>query len=174
MVKIIFFIIITGILIWESRKSLCKVHTHGFYRFFVFEGMLILILLNINYWFDEPFSALQIVSWVLLVISLIIAVYGFYMLHQFGKSKRGIENTTTLVKTGIYRYIRHPLYSSLLILGWGIFLKHLSVYGTACILILSVLLVVMAKIEEKENLKTFGTEYISYVKTTRMFLPFLF
>jgi protein-S-isoprenylcysteine O-methyltransferase Ste14 len=34
-----------------------------------------------------------------------------------------IEKTTILVTTGAYRYIRHPLYSSLLFLAWGIFFK---------------------------------------------------
>ncbi|MCK7540462.1 MAG: hypothetical protein MZV63_61010 [Marinilabiliales bacterium] len=34
------------------------------------------------------------------------------------------EKTTELVTSGIYRYIRHPMYSSLLLLAWGIWLKQ--------------------------------------------------
>lgn len=33
------------------------------------------------------------------------------------------ERTSTPVTTGIYRYIRHPLCSSLLLLAWGLFFK---------------------------------------------------
>jgi len=31
----------------------------------------------------------------------------------------------------------------------------------------------MAKIEEKENIQKFGEEYLSYIKTTKMFIPFI-
>ncbi len=34
------------------------------------------------------------------------------------------EKTTELVTTGIFKYIRHPLYSSLIFLTWGIYFKH--------------------------------------------------
>lgn len=34
------------------------------------------------------------------------------------------EKTSTLVQTGIYIYIRHPLYSSLILLTWGILLRN--------------------------------------------------
>ena len=38
------------------------------------------------------------------------------------------EQTTELVDKGIFKYIRHPLYSSLIFLTWGIFKRilHLS------------------------------------------------
>ena len=34
------------------------------------------------------------------------------------------ENTVKLVEVGLYRFIRHPMYASLLLLAWGAFLKH--------------------------------------------------
>ena len=34
------------------------------------------------------------------------------------------EKTTELVTSGIFKYIRHPLYSSLIFLTWGIYFKH--------------------------------------------------
>jgi hypothetical protein len=39
------------------------------------------------------------------------------------------EKTTQLVTTGVFKYIRHPLYSSLLLLAWGVFFKHPSWVG---------------------------------------------
>jgi len=32
---------------------------------------------------------------------------------------------------------------------------------------------VTAKVEEEDNIKRFGDEYLAYMKTTKMFLPFL-
>jgi len=102
-----------------------------------------------------------------------MAVYGFYLLRLIGNPKNGIENTTTLVKRGAYRYIRHPLYSSLLILTWGVFFKNISIPSAVLALFTTTFLVATAKAEEAENLDKFGAEYNTYMKTTKMFIPFL-
>jgi len=99
--------------------------------------------------------------------------YGFYMLRMFGKPKEKIDDTTVLVKQGIYKYVRHPLYSSLLLLGWGVFLKDISLVSLPLALVASGLLVGMARVEEKENIHKFGDDYSSYIKTTKMFIPFI-
>ena len=117
MLKLIIFLIASAGTVFLTRRSLWKPRSHGFFRFFAFESILALILLNVGYWFHELFSTLQIVSWVLLLSSLFMAVHGFYLLHMTGRPKRGIEDTTILVKRGAYKYIRHPLYSSLLLLA---------------------------------------------------------
>ena len=156
-----------------SWGSLRKPRSRGFFRFLTFESILALILLNVDYWFRSPFSALQVVSWLLLILSLIMAVHGFYMLRKVGKPGAGVENTTTLITRGAYRYIRHPLYSSLLLLGLGVFLKHPSFLTGGLIMVIFVFLLTSARIEETENLQKFGAEYASYMKTTRMFIPFL-
>jgi protein-S-isoprenylcysteine O-methyltransferase Ste14 len=74
----------------------------------------------------------------------------------------------------LIRYIRHPLYCSLLLLAWGVFLKDPSLLGGGVALIASAALVATAKVEEAENLRRFGDDYAAYMKTTKMFLPFLF
>jgi len=77
------------------------------------------------------------------------------------------------VKTGVYKYIRHPLYSSLILLGLGAFLKEISLLSTALVILATIFSVMTAMVEEKENLKRFGKEYVSYMKSTKRFLPFL-
>ena len=165
-----------------SWRPLHNPRSHGFYRFFAFEGILFLILLNIPFWTKKPFSPLQLVSWLLLSLSIFFVVQGFYLLRKRGGSgtrgadseNLGFENTSTLVTDGIYKYIRHPLYSSLLLLAWGAFLKHISICGIAAVLITSAFLVATAKTEERENISFFGSSYEEYIKKTKMFIPFLF
>jgi protein-S-isoprenylcysteine O-methyltransferase Ste14 len=84
------------------------------------------------------------------------------------------ERTTELVTVGVFRYIRHPLYSSLLFLAWGVFFKHPSWVGLFLAGIATFFLTMTARIEEAENMAFFGTAYESYMKQTRMFIPFLF
>jgi protein-S-isoprenylcysteine O-methyltransferase Ste14 len=84
------------------------------------------------------------------------------------------EKTTALVTTGIYRYIRHPHYSSLLFLDWGIFFKAPSWPGAFLALAASLLLVATARADEAECMRFFGPPYQEFMKQTRMFVPFLF
>lgn len=173
MPKLITFVTTSLVIIFLSRNSLRKPSSHGFFRFFAFEFMLILILLNAEHWLREPFSARQVFSWLLLLSSLVLAIHGFYLLRVTGRPKGGIENTSVLVKRGAYRYIRHPLYSSLLLFGWGVFLKDPSFLCAILTVAASTFLVVTAKVEEGENIQKFGDDYVAYMKETKMFIPFL-
>jgi protein-S-isoprenylcysteine O-methyltransferase Ste14 len=180
--KIIVFIITSGGILWISRSSLPNFRSHGFYRFFAWEAILALILLNLNYWFYEPFRTYQLVSWFLLIISLYLVFHGIQLLGMAGKpdnrredpSLLRMEKTTELVTRGAYRYIRHPLYSSLLFLAWGAFFKQLTLVSICLVLVATFFLAVTAKIEEAENIRFFGTAYKSYMKKTKLFIPFLF
>jgi len=95
------------------------------------------------------------------------------MLRKFGEPKEVIDDTEVLVTRGIYKYIRHPLYSSLILIAWGAFLKDISIVSFILVLIASGLPVAIAKVEEKENIQKFGEKYSSYMQNTKMFIPFI-
>ena len=173
-IKLVIFAIVSGGIIFVSWTSFRNPRSHGFYRFFAFESTLVLILLNLDNWFRDPFSIHQIVSWLLLFVSIVLVAHGIYLLRVVGRPKSGIESTTTLVIVGAYKYIRHPLYSSLLFLAWGVFFKAPSILGGILAAVATAFLVTTARIEESENVQKFGVEYAAYMKTTRMFIPFLF
>jgi protein-S-isoprenylcysteine O-methyltransferase Ste14 len=175
MISVIIFAVITaGLLSW-SWPSLRDPRSHGFFRFFTFEAMVALIMLNVGQWFHDPLSAHQVVSWLLLGLSLFMAAHGFYLLSTIGKPKDdyNIEDTTALVMIGAYRYIRHPLYSSLFFMGWGTFFKAPSLLGIILVVAISALVTAAAKVEERENLRKFGAAYAAYMKRTKMFIPFM-
>lgn len=147
---------------------------HGITRFFAFESVFILVLLNYNVWFKNPFSILQIISWILLFLSIYVVVTGYTLLKKKGNSTINFENTSVLVKSGIYKYIRHPLYLSIFLLGTGIVLKN---PGTIQIILGSVNLVAVyftSRIEENEMIAKFGQEYRQYMTETKMFIPYIF
>jgi protein-S-isoprenylcysteine O-methyltransferase Ste14 len=180
--KIIVFIVASTEIAWISRASLRDFRSHGFYRFFAWEAIVALILLNLDHWFYEPFRMHQIVSWLLLIVCSYWVIHGVYSLRMVGKpgSERsdpsliGIEKTTELVTVGAYRYIRHPLYSSLLFLAWGALFKDFSWSSVALAMIATFFLTMTAKTEEAENIHFFGAAYRSYIKQTKMFIPLLF
>jgi len=183
LLKLIIFLGATGGFVFLSWESLRNPRSHGFYRFFAFEAITVSVLLNIDYWFYEPFSLHQIISWFLLIVSVFLVIHGALLLRLVGKPKThrnddpaliGIEKTSELVIVGAYRYIRHPLYSSGLIAVWGVFFKHPSWVGLCLAVVTTLFWTITAKIEETENIRFFGAAYQSYMKKTTMFVPFLF
>ena len=147
---------------------------HGVARFFSFESILLLVLFNGSVWFDHPLSARQILSWVFLAPSALLAIHGFHLLKAVGQPKNEIENTTVLVKTGAYRYIRHPLYCSLVCGGIGAMLKSITPLTVCLAAINTVALIVTAKVEENEMIERFGDAYRQYMGSTARFVPYIF
>jgi len=183
MVRIAFFLLASAAITQVSWRSLRHLRAHGFYRFFAFELLTALILLNVPTWFRDPLSARQFISYFLGIISLILAIEGFRMLRRVGGASSSaalstnlpFENTSTLVTTGVYRFVRHPLHESLLALAWCAYLKDpFAISSVALTLGVSGFLLATAIVEERENLVRFGAAYADYMKRTRRFFPFLF
>jgi protein-S-isoprenylcysteine O-methyltransferase Ste14 len=162
------------IILFSWFVSLRERRYHGIPRFFAFEGLLVLGLVQSPFWFLDPLSVMQIFSWLLLTLSVIYAVTAFILFELRGKPGRNFENTTKLVTTGLYRYIRHPMYGSLFVLGLGMFLKSITWQSVILMMIITVALFITCKVEEKEMLKKFGDEYKAYISKTKMFIPYLY
>ena len=170
MIQFGIFILLSILLLALTLK---RPHRHRFPRFFAFESLLGLVLLNAGSWFRNPWSSRQLTSWIFLASSLVLALHGFRLLRIAGSPKDDIEETTQLVKIGAYRYIRHPIYCTLFLAGIGAFLKDPSFFGLILFLILVGFIFMTGKIEETENIDRFGDEYRTYAETTKMFIPFL-
>ena len=165
-----------------SHQSLVSHTSHGFPRFFAFEALLGLVVLNAHSWFTRPFSILQILSWALLLDAAYLATHAIWTLRVQGHPDRTIqdasrfsfEKTTKLVTQGPYQFIRHPMYTSLLELTWGVFLKEIDLLSVLLTILVSLTLFLTAVYEERENLRNFGDEYATYMQRTKRFIPFVY
>ena len=179
--QLIIFGLASAGIVYVSRTALRQPGSHGFYRFWAWEAILALAVMNAPVWFREPFAWHQIISWLLLILCLVPLVLGLRLLRQARRARAeradaallDFEKTAELVTTGIYGYIRHPMYSSLLLLAWGVFFKAPSWPGIALAAIATGCLVATAKAEERENVRFFGSSYQSYMRQTKMFIPFV-
>ncbi|MFA5872603.1 MAG: methyltransferase [Anaerolineales bacterium] len=174
MIETILFIAGSIFVVWVSIPSLRRPGSHGFYRFFAWEAILGMFLVNIRGWFVHPFAWYQIISWILLFASLVPIISGVYLLRHAGKPTDALEATTQLVQSGVYRFIRHPLYASLLTLAWGIFFKSPSLLDGCLAAVATAFLYATARADEAECLVKFGEEYAWYMKKTKLFIPFVF
>jgi protein-S-isoprenylcysteine O-methyltransferase Ste14 len=182
MIDTLIFCIGTAFFTWVSRQALLKPRSHGFYRYIAWECMLVLVLINFPRWTVDPFSARQIVSWLLLASSAALAIHAVKLLRAIGRPSLaradaelfGFEKTSQLVTVGAFRYIRHPMYAALLLLAWGAYLKHISLASSVLITVASVALFLTARRDEDECKHYFGAEYVDYMSRTRLFVPFVF
>lgn len=78
-----------------------------------------------------------------------------------------------LIQTGLYKYIRHPIYRSILLSLWGCGLYTGSSYKLIITTILLFLFLSKSRYEE-EKLSQVFTAYANYMKRTGRFFPRLF
>jgi len=182
MTKFVAFVVFSLPIVWLSWRNLFSFHNHGLYRLISWECILWIVINNYSFWFANPFSIAQIASWMLLLFSLGLAISGAALMKSAGGANNGrtddslyrFERTTKLIETGIFRYIRHPLYSSLIFLTWGIFIKNINPFLFAVSMVATIALFATALVEEKEDIRYFGDKYLDYMRRTKMFIPFMY
>lgn len=170
-------IVITGTIfkiLFSWFLSLKHRRYHGIPRFFAFESVFILVMLNLKVWFTDPFSWNQVISWILLVSSIYPVVSGYLLLKRKGKPGMNFEDTSHLVKSGIYGLIRHPLYLSIFLFGAGVVFKEPGRIQIILGFITLIAVYITARVEETEMTQKFGDEYRLYMNETKMFIPFVF
>ena len=86
-----------------------------------------------------------------------------------------IRERHTLVRTGVYALIRHPMYTSFLLMGLGqAFLLANWVAALSGLVGFGVLFFLRVDKEERMMLDTFGPEYRSYMEETKRIIPYLY
>ena len=172
----------TAALLYVSRGPLSQPGSHGFYRFFAWECMLVLIIVNLPVWHLDPLSLTQLLSCVCLALSIWLPIHAVKLLKAQGKPTEarnddsalyGFEKTSSIVSTGAFHYIRHPMYTALMLLAWGAFLKQFTWLTLALVLTATVLLFLTALRDEQECIAHFGDAYREYMRRTRRFIPFV-
>jgi protein-S-isoprenylcysteine O-methyltransferase Ste14 len=165
-----------------SRHTFSDIRSYGFLRFAAFEGLWILAVLSAPSWFRDASLPMQILPWIFFLSALALSLAAFRVLRGARKrpqirqrpSDTAIAPPGTLVTSGPYRYVRHPLYTSLILLAWGLALKNLSFLSVVVAMLVTGLMYLTAQAEEYENLERFGERYDQYMTGTMMFVPHLF
>ena len=83
------------------------------------------------------------------------------------------KENATLITTGAYRFVRHPIYSgiSFMAFGWGLWLHSWLTIGYA--LMLFAFFDIKSRLEERLLVEKFP-EYAAYRKHVRKLLPFVY
>ena len=182
MTTLILFGFLSVLITLISWRTLFNTKSHGFYRFFSWECMAWLMASNYMFWFTDPLSFNQVLSWLLLLYAFYLVIAGMILIKKIGKPNPvrdeknlfGFEKTTELIDTGVFKRIRHPLYASLIVVTWAVYLKHPTLLLFVIAMISTNFLYFTSKFDEKECIRYFGKKYENYMKNTKMFIPYIF
>ena len=76
-----------------------------------------------------------------------------------------------LIRTGPYRWVRHPIYSGLILAMIGTALNRRQLRGLVAVVLLWVGFTIKSRIEERFMAATFGPEYNEYRQVTGALVP---
>jgi protein-S-isoprenylcysteine O-methyltransferase Ste14 len=110
----------------------------------------------------------QIIALAALVIGLMqTGIASFLGLRQL--IQKGENEMPQLVVNGLYRWVRHPLYTAGLLFIW--LMPRMTCNLLAINIGLTIYILIGALLEEKKLLREFGDAYVEYHRTTPMLIP---
>lgn len=108
-----------------------------------------------------------------IVLGVTLAVVSVIVLGRNLSPLPHPKTGASLVKSGPYRLVRHPIYTGLILaaVGWALFTNTLLTFGYALALV--ALFDVKSRREERQLQKQFS-EYAAYQGRTKRLIPFIY
>ncbi len=122
----------------------------------------------------------KILGWLMLVIGILTNLMAIrqYNLAEFSGiaylSDSIMESTPQLNISGLNKWMRHPLYTTTLLVMLGVVLLQANVAMLGIVIISFVYILIGIQLEERKLIEEFGADYLEYKKEVRMLIPFLF
>jgi protein-S-isoprenylcysteine O-methyltransferase Ste14 len=145
--------------------------------FAVISGLPILVLLYLLpdqrlYLIPFPWILLSFLGQLVGILIILVGIqqtglWSFFGVHQIIEPEE--DASTVMVTHGLYRWVRHPLYTGGLLLMW--LMPIMTINLLILFWLLSIYLIVGARLEEKRLVTEFGDKYREYQKQVPMLLP---
>jgi len=120
-------------------------------------------------------AATQIMGMILCAAGIAVAAWAR---HRLGTNWSGIvalKQDHTLVRNGPYRYVRHPIYSGIILAAAGTFLAVLpTLQGVISLLFILVGFRLKSRLEERVLSREFPEEYPRYCSEVKALVPFVY
>ena len=112
----------------------------------------------------------------LLIIQIVGVMLGIWAIVIMGRKNTNVtplvKQYAHLVTNGPYAFIRHPMYSAVLLTIWPLIIDHYSLLRLVAALILTIDLIIKMLYEESLLRKHF-TGYKNYMRKTKRLIPFV-
>ena len=109
-----------------------------------------------------------VLGFVIVVSAVVLFLLSYREFRAAGTSVRGSTSSTTIVRTGPYRFTRNPIYLAfiLFVLGLSIWLNNLWMLVTLFPAVGIIAMVVIPR-EERSLERNFSDRYLSYKSSVR-------
>lgn len=137
-------------------------------------GILTITSFIFSYYQVIPVYRIDGLNMVFLFLGIVLIACGvvFWLLAVLKSGILGEVESNNLVTTGIYAYVRHPIYAAFLYIATGLILISQNVILFVLpVIFWAFLTLVMMKTEEKWLYDTYGNEYLEYSKRVNRFIP---
>ena len=119
-------------------------------------------------------SAHSLVGLTLIVIGLTLTFVAASTLRRFYSPTLRVRSDHQLITHGLYRFVRHPLYTGVGLATVGVLVVAASLVGLLILLTLIPLVLNRIRIEENMMTVEFGDAYRAYARGTKKLIPFVF
>ena len=142
-------------------------------------GQLIFFVLFLGVWISDSFvfnysTFLQesVPNYIRLALGGPVILAAWFLARRGMKAVFGtVREKPEVIKTGVFRIVRHPIYTGALLLYLGSILFTLSLASAALWVLIIAFYIVLCKYEERIITEEFGDDYLKYKKRTGMLFP---
>lgn len=120
-----------------------------------------------------PTMAVNMITVTVLVTGLVLAILARRTLARNWSGAVALKEDHELITMGPYYYVRHPIYTGMLLMMLGTALSFATVGASLGFLIIFVGVWLKLKQEEALLTKHFAQEYLLYKKRTKTLIPFV-
>jgi protein-S-isoprenylcysteine O-methyltransferase Ste14 len=118
-----------------------------------------------------PASWVMILGVALTAAGLLFAIWARLYLGKNWSGLVTVKIEHELVRTGPYRFVRHPIYSGILLALIGTSLCRRNLWGFAGVVLMWLGFWIKSRFEERFMVETFGSQYEDYRRTTGALIP---
>jgi protein-S-isoprenylcysteine O-methyltransferase Ste14 len=115
--------------------------------------------------------AIAVLGALLTMLGVAFACWARYVLGRNWSSVVQVKQDHELIQSGPYRWVRHPIYTGLLLAFVGTAMAIGEWRGLICVVIVAVSFWFKLKLEERWMRDNFGVAYENYMQRTKALIP---
>lgn len=120
-------------------------------------------------------AAVPLAGLAMMIVGIAIRWTAILTLRKYFTVNVVIQEGHKVIKSGIYRFVRHPSYSGALLAFWGMGLIFTNIISLVVLVVpVTIGFIKRIKIEEAALLEAFGDEYEEYRKNSKKLVPWVY